>query len=251
MKFRKMNYSLGAILIISISLTPILYNFHYDLRAHSPNFEAKDDLRISQGKIFDGMYGNYTLDFMESVNNSCFTYTRVSGNLYNVTWVNVGGTSSWIENKLTRITSNASGYYSIRNGRHSFLWLFTNISLGNLTLIAVDGVDNHLFNVSEELTCNYPCVGDIDVWVLQDLFEPSGVAWYEKTTGILINGTFVWHDDNFSLTLTSTNIFEYYQYQDFVLEIPGYNLIVFIPLIVVILLGLLWKIKIKLVKTYF
>jgi len=209
--------------------------FQNDTQLYSAIIGEERDYKSSQGKIYNGMCANYTFCFLEVANNSCFTYTQVSANLFKVTWVHVGGIASWIENKQTRSTSNSSGPLGVRNGSKAFLWLFTNISLGDLILIAVDGIGNHLFNVTNELCCNYTGIGDIEVWVLQDMSYP-GVAWYEKSTGILINGTFVWYGTNsYDFSLISTDIFSYYQDQKKGGEILKYSLIIFLPLLISII----------------
>lgn len=236
MKFKRMIYSTGIILIMIMFLGFISYYFNYDMPIYSTIFGRQDDFRPVQGKVYDGMYANYTFDYLGAVNNSCFTYSHISGNLYNVTWDSIYGTSSWIENTQTRITSNSSGIHGVRNGRHTFLWLFTNISLGDLILITVDGVGNHLYNVTDELRYNHTVLGDIEVWVLRDIYYPSGLAFYEKSRGILVNGKFVWSAYFYRLILTSTNAFLYNHDQQSGGETPEYNLFLIVPVISIITL---------------
>ncbi len=212
-----------------IILSSVSY-FQKDIQLYSAITSGESENKSTQCKIYNGMCANYTFDFLGVANTSCFTYTQVSDHLFRVKWVHVGGTSSWNENKHTRSTSNSSGIYGVRDGSKTFLWLFTNTSLGDLILIAVDGRGNHLFNVTDELCCNYTGIGEVEVWVLQDM-SYSGVAWYEKSTGTLLNGTFAWYSTNsYKFSLISTNIFSYYQDQKNGGDILEYALFIFLPL---------------------
>ena len=40
------------------------------------------------------------------------------------------------------------------------------------------------------MICYLPGYGPVEVWILEDLTVPGGIALYEKSTGILINGIF-------------------------------------------------------------
>lgn len=229
MKLRRSFYFTVIVLFMIVILSCMSF-FQKDIHLYSTIIDGERDNKPTQCKIYDGLCANYTFDFLGVTNTSYFTYTQVSDNLLRVNWAHVGGTSSWIENKQTRSTSNSSGSYGVRNGSKAFLWLFTNISLGDLILIAVDGIGNHLFNVTDDLCCNYTGIGEVDVWVLQDL-SYSGVAWYEKSTGTLLNGTFAWYSANsYKFSLISTNIFSYYQDQKNGGEILEYALFIFLPL---------------------
>ena len=84
----------------------------------------------------------------------------------------------------------------------------------------------------------------MNVWVLQELINPSRIAWYEKTTGLLINGTFPNFLDDYNLTLTATNMFSHYQPPSD--GIPGYTLVVFLPLTVLMTVLVMRKWKKKL-----
>jgi len=177
----------------------------------------KSILRTTQGKVFDKMYANYTFEiYIKSYTkyNSVFKYTHDSGDYYNVTWWISGyGTNTWLENKQTRLTSNSSGGLSFGNGVHAPIWLFTDLTVGDIILIAVDARGDQIFNVTRELTHNHPIYGLMNIFVLQSLVFPLSVVWYERSTGILLNGTFM-HTlglSNYNLTLTDTNIFSYYQ----------------------------------------
>lgn len=200
-------------------------------------------LKLSESKIFNGLYANYTGTGMIS-SNSSFTYNHDSGTLYNVSWWQQGSgiAASWLEDTQTRLTSSASAGFG--SGVHTPIWIFTNMSIGNATSVAVDGVGDHPYTVTGEATVNYPGFGTINVWILEDDWYFT-LAWYEKTTGLLINGTFQWFGGGYTLDLNETNMFSYYQPSP-IDEIPGYILVVFLPITIVITVLVLRKWKKKL-----
>ena len=71
MKLKKIAYLLITFLTLSTFLTFI------------PN--SSGELKLSESKIFNGLYANYTGTGMIS-SNSSFTYNHDSDTLYNVTW---------------------------------------------------------------------------------------------------------------------------------------------------------------------
>jgi hypothetical protein len=128
--------------------------------------------------------------------------------------------------------TNAIGGLSFGSGTHTPLWIFTDISLGNVISIAVDAENNHNFIVADELTYELPGFEKVGVWVLEDLTVPGGIVWYEKSTGILLNGTFFFGGGSFNYTfdIFDTNV-------DFNVdsgsrgEISGYNIVFFVAVI--------------------
>jgi hypothetical protein len=76
---------------------------------------------------------------------------------------------------------------------HTPFWIFTDVSLGDKVLIYSIWDGDHIFEISGELIYDLPSFGPIDVWILQDLADPNATAWYEKSTGILLNGTFYYN----------------------------------------------------------
>ena len=193
---------------------------------------VQGSLKTSQGTIFDGLHADYT--FISGVPEvSTITYEHDVGDLYNVTWnVNNSAPGWWQEDTETRLTSNVGGFGpSFGNGEHTPFWVFTNLTLGDTVPIAVDGIGDYDYNVTKELTFNYPGVGNVDIWVLEQFIWPSSIVWYEKTTGLLLNGTFISFIGEYDLILTDTNMFAQPAG-----GIPGYNIFVFIPLVVIITL---------------
>ena len=226
MKSKRMVYFFISFLTLSTFLTVI------------PN--SSGELILSESKIFNGLYADYDFE-MGSIDPSSFNYVHDSGDIYNVTWsINSSAPAFWQEDLQTRLTSNVGGYGTdFGNGVHTPVWLFTNITLGDTIQIAVDGLGDYSFNVSDEKTVSYPGFGTLDVWVLQGFIYPASFVWYEKNTGLLINGSFFSFLADYNLTLTDTNMFSHYQPPSD--GIPGYNLVVFLPLTILMTVLVLRK----------
>ncbi len=231
MKSKKMVYFFITFLTVSTFLTFI------------PN--SSGELKLSESKIFNGLSANYTFS-QGTPYSTGFEYVHHSGDIYNVTWwQNSSLPGIWQENLQTRLISNNTGFgTSFNNGAHTPVWLFSNISLGDSISIAVDGIGDHTFNVSSEISAAYAGFGNLDIWVLQDLFYPSNLVWYEKSTGLLLNATFQWFGGSYMLTLTDTNMFSHYQPPSD--GIPGYTLVVLLPLTVLMTVLVMRKRKKKL-----
>ena len=123
--------------------------------------------------------------------------------------------------------------------------MFTNLTLNDTVPIAVSIIGDRTFNVTDELSINFPGFGSLDIWVLQDITWPSRIAWYEKSTGLLLNGTFPNFLDDYNLTLTATNMFS--DDNGGGGGIPGYSLFAFIPLTIIITFVIIRKQKRKLI----
>ena len=111
---------------------------------------------------------------------------------------------------------------------------------------SIFGVGDYSFNVSDEKTISYPGFGSLDIWVLQGFIYPASFVWYEKSTGLLINGSFFSFLADYNLTLTETNMFSHYQTSSD--EIPGYSLVVFLPLTILMTVLVLKKWKKKFIS---
>jgi len=227
---KKFNYIFVVILGTFTFLTAISYSL--------------GDLQTSQGKIFNDFYADYDFEIGGSTDHSTFQYDYDSSGIYNVTWdVNNSSPGYWQEDIDTRLTSNPSGLgFNFGIGTHAPIWVFTNLTLGDTVPIAVDGIGDKPFNVSDEQSINFPGFGSLDIWILQDTTFPLRIAWYEKSTGLLINGTFPNFLDSYNLTLTATNMFSHYSGGG----IPGYSLFVFVPLVLIITYAIIRKQKPKL-----
>ena len=205
----------------------------------SYSFGLKGNLKTSQGEIFDGLYANYTYDW-GLIYNTGFSYVHDSGDLYNVTMgiLEPAASLTWLENIQTRLISNSNSV-AFGDGNHTAIWVFTNLSIGDLIPIMVIGDFDHTFNVTDELTVNYPGFGSLNVWVLEDLIY-STHAWYERSTGLLINGTFQRPIGNpIIFTLTDTNMF--LPQSGAGNGIPGFEIFLVLPIICIVSLIILWR----------
>jgi len=188
------------------------------------------DIRNSN-KIFDGMYINYTFTFGEA-NPSQISYTNISDTEFHVDWIvyESGSVSHgyWDVNAQTRVIANSGGGgFHFGDGYHTPIWIITNVSIDDQILIVVDGEGDHLFEVTSELIYEIPDIGPVEVWVLEDLNVSGGVAWYEKSTGILLDGLFYFDEgnNNYKFEFLNTNA-EFNFTQDYELgvslEIPTF-----------------------------
>ncbi len=146
----------------------------------SPPMSSSGNSSIFDGLIIEHRFQAFTID--DPYN---FSYTYLSGNTFGVSWEDT--LYSWQESNLTRIMSGGS-YFG--DGNHTPAWIFTNTTLLDTIPIGVIAQDDHDFIVIDETTHYYLGYGILDIWVLQDVTYPSSIIWYEKSTGILLNGTF-------------------------------------------------------------
>ncbi|MBY9004458.1 MAG: hypothetical protein KGD73_10835 [Candidatus Lokiarchaeota archaeon] len=208
----------GDIGVIQYDWTPTEYDT-YTFKAYTvpvPGEISQDDnmiivdVPLLDTQIFDGLFIDYIFDQMGYALNSTFIYTPYQDGLFYETWIfDIMGTYEWMVDPMTRLMSNGSVF---GDGAHTPIWIFTDVSLGDTIPIAVDGEGDHLFNVTGELLYDLQGFGTVGVWVLNDLAYPGTVAWYEKSTGILLDGLFYYFDGmyNFTLEFMNTNAqFEY------------------------------------------
>jgi len=153
-------------------------------------------------QIFDSMFINYTFTFFDTVSPSHFNYSFVSGDIFHLEWVMPSQTMFWDVDVKTRIMQGSSGGLAFGDGFHTPIWIYTDLSIGDQTVIAVDAAGDHLFEVTSDLIYDLPGFGPVDVWVLEDLTLPGGIARYEKSTGILLDGIFFF--DNYGPLLNYT-----------------------------------------------
>lgn len=196
-------------------------------------------LPVKEIKIFDDMYLNYSFTIFDEILSIQYSYTYLSDgifhnnySLYSEGSLMQGG--SWDVNSQTRMMFNSYGGISFGSGYHTPLWIFTDISIGDEIPIAVDAEGDHVFNVSRELSYKFPGVGTLNLWELQDLSFPDAVVWYERTTGILINGTFIYYGglSFYIFGFGGTNAISVSKAGDKV--IPGYNLYILIGILCIV-----------------
>ncbi len=189
MKKSNLKISLTTILVTCLVLVPIFSGFTIKKETHQINVEVPNNLNLSQAEIFDDMIVNYTFDG----DNSGFEYVYDSGDNFNVTWwIEGSGPGTWVEDASNRLISMTAGPLYFNDGSHTPVWIFTNVSLYDTVQISVDGIGDHTFSIETEKIFNIPGFGSVEVWQLEDLSWPGGVAWYEKSTGLLIKGYFTY-----------------------------------------------------------
>lgn len=161
------------------------------------------DVPLVETQIFDGLYIGYHFGQIGYMYNTNFTYTPYQDGLFYETWnLQEMGSYQWVLDPTTRIMSSGSVFL---DDAHTPVWIFTDTKLGEIIPIAVDGEGDHLFNVTDDFIYELPGYGPIEVWMLEDLTFPGGYAWYEKSTGILIQGFFSYYDGMYNYTLDFIN----------------------------------------------
>jgi hypothetical protein len=203
----------GASETINYMWTPTEYET-YNFTAYAPpvfdegfinNNIATELIPIVDSKLFDGMYIEHIYTEFGNSHSSRLSYSYYSGSLFFESWDVMGYSFQWVVDSQSRIVSGGSAF---GDGTHTPAWIFTDVSLGDEIFIAVDGEGDHLFSVAGELIYDLPGFGEVDVWVLEDLDLPGGFAWYEKSTGILLSGTFFYNSgaNNYTFSFIDTNV---------------------------------------------
>ena len=161
--------------------------------------------------LFDGMFINYLFTQTGYGNgDSIISYSHVSGSIFHTTWQgSIAGmpiSGYWDVDGNTRVITDAGGS-NFGSNVHAPFWIFTETKLGDLIPIAVDGEGDHQFNVTGDFLYDLPGVGLLDVWILENLALPGSIAWYEKSTGLLLYGDFLYAGGsyNYEFNITDTN----------------------------------------------
>ncbi len=161
--------------------------------------------------LFNGLFLNYDFEIDGAYGVSEFYYTEVSAGIFNIEWEFMYGGYSymtyWDVDVRTRVMSNSVGALSFGNDVCTPMWIFTDTSIGDTISIAVDGEGEHIFEVSSVDFYELQDFGVIEIFELQDLTTPGGYALYETTTGLLVEGNFLYYDglSSYSFELTETN----------------------------------------------
>jgi len=151
-------------------------------------------IQIVDSQLFDGMYIAHDFtDLGSSTNPSNILYTYNTDEFFNVAWDFTVNGDNWQVNSITR---EITGSYFFTDFTHTPMWIFPSVTLGDTVLISSIWDVDHTFEVRDELIYDLLDFGLIEIWVLQDLGDPSATAWYEKSTGILLNGTFYYTGGN-------------------------------------------------------
>ncbi|MEJ2248461.1 MAG: ABC transporter substrate-binding protein [Candidatus Lokiarchaeota archaeon] len=176
------------------------------------NPEMDSNFTIEYG-IFDGLQlrYNYSVEFggVEQSIPLDFEYLKLNDILFNVSFTaNLTIFGGWQENVETRMMNNTYGA-NLGDSCHTPLWIPTNIKMGYYISISnVMGVDQ-FYEVVDQGNYNYFGNQMLDYWELHNLRDSSLNLWYEKSSGILLNGTFGAGDGllpySYKLRLMQTN----------------------------------------------
>ncbi|MFX1589782.1 MAG: CARDB domain-containing protein, partial [Promethearchaeota archaeon] len=256
------NFPSGSSQIINYLWTPTAYG-DYSFKAYAPPVIGEtytiDNVQVKVVPLhkiilFDGLILNYTFAIFGQIFIMQYEYSSLSERNFHIDYSLYNGSillqkGYWDVDSQTRIMTDSYGGFNFGSGTHTPLWIFTDNSLGNEIPISVAGSD-HTFNVSDDLIYNLSGFGLVEVWVLEDLDFPGGIAWYEKNSGLLLNGTFLYElgmtTVNYSLTLVYSNYFEVDGERN---GIPGYNLLFIIASLGIIIL-LSAKVKFKKIRNF-
>jgi len=210
--------SVGGNGTIQYNWTPTEYKT-FTFKAYAPPLPSEPsqddnliivDVHLVETHLFDGLYIKYIFNQMGYIYNTNFSYISCQDGLFYETWSVEGeGAYQWYVDPSSRLMSGGSLF---GDNFHTPIWIFTNVSLGDTIPIAVAYDADHIFNVTREFIFDLPNFGPIGVWELEDLTQPGGIAWYEKSTGILLNGTFIFNAGiyNYTFDFVDTNAqFEY------------------------------------------
>ncbi|MFW9872922.1 MAG: CARDB domain-containing protein [Candidatus Thorarchaeota archaeon] len=163
--------------------------------------------------LFDGMYINYSFNLANIyIGQTQVSYTQLSGSKFHTLWEGILSgmplTNHWDVDTQTRVMENGDGNFYFGDNHHTPIWIFTDISISDIVYIAADGEGDHAFLVSGDIIYDIPDFGPVEAWVLEDLSLPGGIAYYEKSTGVLLKGTFCYVGGMFNYTfdLTQTNV---------------------------------------------
>jgi len=189
---------------------------YLSIEPYIDNNIVEKTVHIKKINIFDGLFLNYSFSIFGETYSMDYLYSNLSDGMFHVDYSMYNDSvlmqiGFWDVFSQTRIMSSSAGGFSFGSGTHTPLWIFTDISLGDETPIAIDAAGDYTFKVSSELVYNLSGYGDLEVWVLEDISNPACIAWYEKSTGILIKGTFIFLTTEYTLELIDTNApFQYY-----------------------------------------
>jgi len=202
----------------------------YILKLNDINFNMQNVDQISG--LVDGLYVHHNVSFDGGLPlASNFTYQEHMPNMFNVSWrvdIDVG---KWWERVTNRIMRDPIPMEpNFGNGNHDPSWIPTNVSIGTILPIAVDGAGDDGYEIIGESVENLAGFGLVEVWLLQSLTYPNATAKYEKSTGLLIDGVFIYPSGYYSFDFIDSNA----QFNYVTLPsggIPGYDLFIILGLI--------------------
>jgi len=162
---------------------------------------------------FDGMVYNWSayFDVFTAHSTGTETFTNAGNGLFNVycnpdTYMRGNRIINGSSREIVEDFVNGSMSF-FREGSHDWVRIPSIISIGMMIPISVHMVNDEIFTVTSETT--FFAMGRLfKCWLLQ---SPEGsVAYYDKKTGLLVNGTF-WFDYGmgpfyYTIQITGTNV---------------------------------------------
>ena len=177
---------------------------------HTIDNTAQKLIIIPKITLFNGLYINYTCNLGTFNADSQVSYNQSFNSFFDVNWeLNISNSfyiSNWDVDGATRIIENSSGSFTFGHGYHSPFWIFREIELGDMIPIASRYGYDFEFTVVDKIIHEIPGSGLVEIWVLEETEDNGGKAYYERSTGILWNGTFINNIlSNDSYTFVDTN----------------------------------------------
>jgi len=210
-----LNYMDGRVYVYSTNLATGTHVFWFNAsdETHLVSIGPFYNPIVTAPPYFNGMSINY--DLVSQFGSGCWnlTATQLGGMLYNtVCQTNISGLGNryWNTDFSSReiLASNGS-LLRFAVGTHDPTWIFTNVSIGTLvtlsTLFPTSLSGEATYVVSGETTYYFPGLGLVDAWILEDP-GTGAIALYEKSTGLLLNGTFIVVGFPYTLHIHNTNV---------------------------------------------
>jgi hypothetical protein len=143
---------------------------------------------VAKTGLFDGLYYNWTGRYYVGTSGSWHgseRYHFLEGNIYmNNHYDSQNGPDDWLSDNATRILTTKQPFWGTNVHDHMFISL--NTSLNEEILINIAGADK-IFTVAGTAYMGI-FNSSIECWKLTD--SGGSVLFYDKTTGLLINGTY-------------------------------------------------------------
>ncbi|MFX1277906.1 MAG: ABC transporter substrate-binding protein [Promethearchaeota archaeon] len=160
--------------------------------------------------IFDGCFLNQSWIVDTFIYNMSFNYLQDIGSIYDVELkFDLPIPASLKVDTFTREVSEVQGLFIDVNGSHTNRWIYPSTQIGDYYLVSIDGEGDHIFQVTGESTGYIPGFGMLDYWILSDLSNPYGFAYYEKNTGVnlVANFSYAFGMYYYFTILNATNVF--------------------------------------------
>ncbi|NVM03260.1 MAG: hypothetical protein HWN67_13045 [Candidatus Helarchaeota archaeon] len=209
-----LNYIDGCIFEFETYLTPGSYSFHFNTSDDGLieiGYPISDfigpNVSYPQFEIFDGMYYSWEGNYMGMDWNGTEEFSYQSGVTFHVDEsLNLSGTPSSNQrdlNMATRLITNSIGpLLTWSDGTHDPFFIFNTTTINDQVNISVLFVGDVNFTVIGEKYIKISGTS-FDCWELID--GQGSTAYYEKKTGILINGTFEGGIFPYNITITASN----------------------------------------------